>query len=66
MKNSIISTGGGAILNPENILNLKANGRFFFLDRKPEDLVPTDDRPLANDDRHGAEQRASAAAGRIM
>ena len=49
MKNSIISTGGGAILNPENILNLKANGRIFFLDRKPEDLVPTDDRPLANE-----------------
>jgi shikimate dehydrogenase len=48
-KNVIISTGGGCILNPENIKNLKANGRIFFLDRKPEDLVPTDDRPLANE-----------------
>ena len=26
-----------------------ANGTVFFLDRKPEDLVPTDDRPLANE-----------------
>ena len=48
-KNVIISTGGGCIINPENIKNLKANGRIFFLDRKPEDLVPTDDRPLANE-----------------
>ena len=49
LKNSIISTGGGAILNPENVKNLMANGTIFFLDRKPEDLVPTDDRPLANE-----------------
>ena len=48
-KNVIISTGGGCIINPENIKTLKANGRIFFLDRKPEDLVPTDDRPLANE-----------------
>ncbi len=49
LKNCIISTGGGAILNNENIKNLAANGRIYFLDRKPEDLVPTDDRPLANE-----------------
>ena len=48
-KNCIISTGGGAILRDENVKNLAANGRIYFLDRKPEDLVPTDDRPLANE-----------------
>ena len=48
-KNCIISTGGGAILRNENVKNLAANGRIYFLDRKPEDLVPTDDRPLANE-----------------
>ena len=49
LKNSIISTGGGVILNADNVKNLMANGTVFFLDRKPEDLVPTDDRPLANE-----------------
>ena len=48
-KNCIISTGGGAILREENVKNLAANGKIYFLDRKPEDLVPTDDRPLANE-----------------
>ena len=48
-KNCIISTGGGAILRDENVKNLAANGRIYFLNRKPEDLVPTDDRPLANE-----------------
>ena len=37
------------ILRDENVKNLAANGRIYFLDRKPEDLVPTDDRPLANE-----------------
>ncbi len=49
MKNCSISTGGGAILNKENVKNLAGNGKIFFLDRKPDDLVPTDDRPLANE-----------------
>ncbi len=48
-KNCIISTGGGAILREENVKNLSANGRIYFLDRKPEELIPTDDRPLANE-----------------
>lgn len=45
----IISTGGGAILRPENITALKQNGRIYFIDRPLEDLVPTDDRPLSRD-----------------
>ena len=48
-KNCIISTGGGAILREENVKDLSANGRIYFLDRKPEELIPTDDRPLANE-----------------
>ncbi len=49
MKNCIISTGGGAILREENVKDLSANGTVYFLDRRPEDLIPTDDRPLANE-----------------
>ena len=44
----IISTGGGAVLRPANVTTLKQNGRLFFLDRDPESLVPTDDRPLSD------------------
>ncbi len=46
----IISTGGGAVLRPENVTVLRQNGRLFWLDRNPDDLVPTDDRPLADTD----------------
>ena len=44
----IIATGGGAVLRPENITALRQNGRLFWLDRNPEALIPTDDRPLAD------------------
>ena len=44
----IVSTGGGAVLRPENVAALRQNGRLFWLDRDPESLVPTDDRPLAD------------------
>ena len=44
----IISTGGGAVLRPENITALKQNGRLIWLDRDPENLIPSGDRPLAD------------------
>ncbi len=44
----VISTGGGAVLRPENVAALRRNGRLFWLDRDPDSLVPTDDRPLAD------------------
>ncbi len=44
----IISTGGGAVLRGENVAALRQNGRLFWLDRNPDALVPTDDRPLAD------------------
>ncbi len=46
---AIIATGGGAILRPENISSLKENGRIYFIDRPIDALVPTSDRPTAND-----------------
>ena len=44
----IISTGGGAVLRPENVFVLRRNGRLFWLNRDPDALIPTDDRPLAD------------------
>ena len=45
---SVIATGGGAVLAPENNDALRANGRIYFLDRSPALLVPTSDRPLSS------------------
>jgi shikimate dehydrogenase len=45
----IIATGGGAILNQDNIRRLKQNGKIYFLDRNLENLIPTNDRPLSSD-----------------
>ena len=45
---SVISTGGGVILNKKNIELLKENGKIFFLDRPLELLLTTDDRPLSS------------------
>ncbi len=43
----VISTGGGAVLRKENTHSLRKNGRIYFLDRSPELLIPTSDRPTA-------------------
>ena len=45
---AIIATGGGAVLRRENVDALKQNGTLVFLDRPLEALLPTDDRPLAD------------------
>ena len=44
----IIATGGGAVLNYNNVRRLKHNGLIFFLDRALDELLPTEDRPTAN------------------
>lgn len=44
----IVATGGGAVLRPENVEALKQNGRLLLLDRPLQELLPTDDRPLAD------------------
>ncbi len=46
--NKIIATGGGAVLNDENIKNLKGNGRVYFINRPIDLLVTTSDRPLSS------------------
>ena len=46
---SVISTGGGAVLRRENVLNLRGNGKIYFIDRDIADIMPTSDRPLSSD-----------------
>lgn len=44
----VVATGGGAVLRQENVDALCANGRLIWLDRSPEKLSPTKDRPLSS------------------
>ena len=44
----IIATGGGAVLREQNVLNLKANGRIYYIHRPLEWLTATSDRPLSS------------------
>lgn len=44
----VIATGGGAVLREANVHALRRNGKLYLLDRPLRDLLPTDDRPLAN------------------
>ena len=48
MEGTVISTGGGIILRPENMEILSATGTVYFLDRDPRDIANTelDGRPL--------------------
>lgn len=48
MSGVIIATGGGAVLKPENIKELRKNGRLYFIDRPLSALIPTEDRPLSS------------------
>lgn len=44
----VIATGGGAVLRRENVRAMRRNGTVVFLDRAPEKLIATDDRPLSS------------------
>ncbi|MBR2343302.1 MAG: shikimate dehydrogenase [Clostridia bacterium] len=44
----VIATGGGVPLRPENLLNLRKNGRIVFLDRPLDELSVGPDRPLSS------------------
>ena len=46
---AVIATGGGAVLRRENVISLRKNGFLVFLDRSPDTILPTEDRPLADD-----------------
>ncbi len=45
---AVIATGGGAVLDKNNVNALKRNGKIVFLDRKMQDLVATKSRPLSS------------------
>lgn len=45
--NVVIATGGGVILNNQNILALKENGCLYFLNRSLNLLFASSDRPLS-------------------
>ena len=44
----VVDTGGGAPLRPENVDLMQQNGVVVFLDRAPEELRPSPERPLAD------------------
>lgn len=50
--NMIVSCGGGAILRPENVENMKKNGRIIYLSATPETIYErvrhSTNRPLLN------------------
>ncbi len=47
-QNTVIATGGGAVLRKRNMELLKGNGTIYFIDRPIDYLVTTDDRPLSS------------------
>ncbi len=47
-QNTVIATGGGAILDPDNIAALKQNGIIWFIDRPIELIGATQNRPLSS------------------
>ena len=51
LDNVIISTGGGAVLNKDNMENLKRSGKIIFLNRSLENISKAchKDRPLLKD-----------------
>lgn len=48
-KHSVISIGGGTILNPTSVKLLKANGILVWINRPLEQLQATSSRPLSKD-----------------
>ena len=47
-QNTVIATGGGAVLREQNLTLLRGNGTVYFIDRPLELLITTDDRPLSS------------------
>lgn len=47
-QHTVVATGGGAVLNFENIRLLSQNGRIYFIDRPLSSLLATGDRPLSS------------------
>lgn len=51
-ENAIVSCGGGVVVRPENVENMKKNGKIIFLTATPETILERvkegKDRPLLN------------------
>ena len=51
-KNAIVSCGGGVVIRPENVVNMKKSGKIIFLTATPETILERvkngKDRPLLN------------------
>ena len=45
----VLATGGGSVLDGRNVRALRRNGLVVFLDRSPDKLTATSDRPLSSD-----------------
>lgn len=48
-KNTVISTGGGIVMNSDNMYNLKQSGKVIYINRSPESIFKTlnvEKRPL--------------------
>ena len=50
LSGAVIATGGGAVLNEENVRALRRNGTLVFLNRPLEKLSAAGDRPLSDDE----------------
>lgn len=48
LNNTVIATGGGSILNKDNVKAFKHNGILIFIDRPLKLLKATDNRPLSS------------------
>ncbi len=48
LNSKVIATGGGVILNKDNIKDLKKNGKIIFLDRDLDKLITDKERPLSS------------------
>ncbi len=48
VQNVVIATGGGAVLDKNNVDLLRENGRIYFIDRSLDNIVATSDRPLSS------------------
>lgn len=46
---TVIATGGGTVIDPENVKALKRNGKIIFINRDIEKIKPTASRPLSSD-----------------
>ena len=49
LSGKVIATGGGAVLRATNVSALSENGKIYFIDRPPQSLLVTSDRPLSKD-----------------